>query len=578
MRRLSLVFLLLSAIGWAQSPAYSTKNVQPAWYTVGTLPTQSANQHILYGVYDGTSGTDCTVGGGSSLVLCAWTGSAWSSVGGSGAGGGTLLPSGTPTAGQIALWVDTTHLQGVSTLPSLTLAGTGAGMLGLTQGVAQTALANSFGLQAPTSIPTGYLWTVPSADCNGLLNVSSDLLGCATAHNVVTPLTCADVSASGTAQSCTTSPSFTPAANDCVLYTTTTTNSGVGLTTNINALGAKSIAIPGASGWTTTLTASIIPANKPLLLCYDGTNWNVQQTGTAASSNLPSQANATVLSNTSGGSAAPSANALPTTLNALIKTNSANGALAASATTDDGTTSTYTGTGGTKSPAFTATGTTAGFADYPQGTTSAAVAPCNTANSICEEAPAAVTSYRLDKPGAAPTIVSIKQTDTCGSAICTETFHPAPIVLRVTTDFTDASSTALQAITGLGFTFPINSALNAKIDCDILYNQTVGAVADAWGVQDVTVAPTNVEATGVTQTAATTWSEQQLLTLATTTATNIGTFTPSAITTVWHARLHVLVEHPSNASTSAFNIMVSQSTAADLMVIKRGSSCLVTFQ
>lgn len=264
--------------------------------------------------------------------------------------------------------------------------------------------------------------------------------------------------------------------------------------------------------------------------------------------------------------------------NILIKGGGAGNPPTNSLTTDDGTASTYTGTGGTKSPVFTSTGTTAGFSDYPQGTTSAAVAPCNVANSICEEAPAAVTSYRLDKPGAAPTIVSIKQTDTCGSAICTETFHPAPIVLRVTADFTDASSTALQAITGLGFTFPINSALNAKIDCDILYNQTVGAVADAWGVQDVTVAPTNVEATGVTQTAATTWSEQQLLTLATTTATNIGTFTPSAITTVWHARLHALVEHPSNASTSAFNIMVSQSTAADLMVIKRGSSCLVNFQ
>jgi hypothetical protein len=239
---------------------------------------------------------------------------------------------------------------------------------------------------------------------------------------------------------------------------------------------------------------------------------------------------------------------------------------------------TCTDTNGIAGVKFTATGATAGYYAFPQGSTSVGAIP---ATSILEQAPAAVTSYSITKPGAAPTLISYKRTDTCPVATqanCTESFQPASIVLRVTADFTDASATTLQAITGLSFTFPANLALNAKIDCDILYNQTVGAVSDAWGVQDVTVAPTNVEATGFTQTAATTWSEQQLLTLATTTATNIGTFTPSAITTVWHAQLHSLVEHPSNASTSVFQIMVSQSTAADLMVIKRGSSCLVTFQ
>ena len=97
------------------------------------------------------------------------------------------------------------------------------------------------------------------------------------------PAAAADTSGSGTAQTANTSPAFTPVANDCIVYTTTTTNSGAGLTINVNSLGAKSVAIPGASGWTTTLTASIIPANKPLLACYDGTNWDIQQTGTSAS-------------------------------------------------------------------------------------------------------------------------------------------------------------------------------------------------------------------------------------------------------------------------------------------------------
>jgi hypothetical protein len=93
---------------------------------------------------------------------------------------------------------------------------------------------------------------------------------------------CSDTSGSGTAQSCTIN-GFTPGTNSAIIYTTTTTNSGTSLTLAVNSLGAKNIAIPGSSGWTATLTAGAIPANKPLLLLYDGTNWNVQQTGTQSS-------------------------------------------------------------------------------------------------------------------------------------------------------------------------------------------------------------------------------------------------------------------------------------------------------
>lgn len=136
-----------------------------------------------------------------------------------------------------------------------------------------------------------------------------------TGHNVTAPLVCSDTSASGTAQSCTTSPTFTPTTDDCVIYTTTTTNSGAGLTTNVNALGAKSVAIPGSSGWTTTLTASIVPANKPLLACYDGTNWNVQQTGTSASGGggLPTGTTGQTVYYASGGTTGTATSALTVT-------------------------------------------------------------------------------------------------------------------------------------------------------------------------------------------------------------------------------------------------------------------------
>lgn len=90
---------------------------------------------------------------------------------------------------------------------------------------------------------------------------------------------CSDTSGSATAQSCSTSPSFTPVAGQsCVVYTTTTANTGSSLTVNVNSLGAKAVA-----KWlgTTTLAAGDVPANKPVIICYDGTNWDLATVGNA---------------------------------------------------------------------------------------------------------------------------------------------------------------------------------------------------------------------------------------------------------------------------------------------------------
>lgn len=113
---------------------------------------------------------------------------------------------------------------------------------------------------------------------NVKLNSGSTLTVLGITGNI--PETCSDTSGSGTAQSCSTADTFTPQSGNCVPYTTTTANSGTGLTVNINSLGARSVAVAGSSGWTTTLVANnSIPANKPMSLCYDGTNWNASGTG-----------------------------------------------------------------------------------------------------------------------------------------------------------------------------------------------------------------------------------------------------------------------------------------------------------
>lgn len=110
-----------------------------------------------------------------------------------------------------------------------------------------------------------------------------------TATSLSNPAACPDTSGSGTAQSCTTTPTITVANNACIAYSTTTSNSGTGLTIAVNGGGAASVAINVSGSWTTSLQTSpaSIAANHSYLMCYDGTAWDVQtQTTVPASTPL----------------------------------------------------------------------------------------------------------------------------------------------------------------------------------------------------------------------------------------------------------------------------------------------------
>jgi predicted RecA/RadA family phage recombinase len=147
-------------------------------------------------------------------------------------------------------------------------------------------------------------------------------------------------------------------------------------------------------------------------------------------------------------------------------------------------------------------------------------------------------------------------------------------------DFTTAANTNLQAITGLTWTIPANTALNIPFSCHILWSQATAANAVSFGIQDVTVAPTRIDVGGVMVVSATTgtaWQSGTLVALNSTTATAIVTGTPSAITTTWQAELHGVIEAPSNASSSAINIMVKTANSANVVSVKRGSFCTVAF-
>jgi uncharacterized cupin superfamily protein len=107
---------------------------------------------------------------------------------------------------------------------------------------------------------------------------SSKQLTASTPHQVVTPLNCSDSSGSATAQSCTTTPSFTPAKGDAIVYYTTTANTGA-LTLNVNSTSAAAV-----QKWEgTALASGDIKANVPVWMTFDGTNWQAQTIGNAPS-------------------------------------------------------------------------------------------------------------------------------------------------------------------------------------------------------------------------------------------------------------------------------------------------------
>lgn len=149
------------------------------WQFVWSAPSGSCSQ----------SAQPQLVMGPGTLYTCQ-TGT-WAIASGGGAGSGTVNPG---TASQIAYYPTSaaavsgdptltdsgTILNYTGTMDAVAFAATGAfaGQVSLGAGTAQGTVANSFSWMAPTSIPTGYNWIMPSADCNGLFNVSSDVVTC----------------------------------------------------------------------------------------------------------------------------------------------------------------------------------------------------------------------------------------------------------------------------------------------------------------------------------------------------------------------------------------------------------------
>ena len=121
--------------------------------------------------------------------------------------------------------------------------------------------------------PDGTTCTVGTGGTAGVLTCT----GSAGATSI--PI-CTPASASGTAYTCTTSPSFTPVAGSVIAFKPDVSNSSTSATLNVNSTSAAPIA-----KWqtTTTLVANDFRAGSYTVLTFDGTNWEAQTIGNAPS-------------------------------------------------------------------------------------------------------------------------------------------------------------------------------------------------------------------------------------------------------------------------------------------------------
>jgi hypothetical protein len=184
----------------------------------------------------------------------------------------TCVVASSPGVG-IAHFAGSTQTVTSSTIATADIAANAVTLAKLATQGANTVLANVTG---STAVPTAA--AIPSGIQNYVAGTGYDQ---ATAHQMAAPLACTG-SASTTAPTCTTTPTFVPASGDCLNITWGATNSGA-LTLNVNA----SSAAPVQKWLGTALANGDAPTGKTVQTCYDGTNWQLGNIGNAPGGSAP---------------------------------------------------------------------------------------------------------------------------------------------------------------------------------------------------------------------------------------------------------------------------------------------------
>ena len=148
------------------------------------------------------------------------------------------------------------------------------------------------GTQSATSVGKINGGSVP-ASASVLSSNSSSQLAASTSHNLSVPANCVAASGSGTAYTCTTSPTFTPATGDHIQFKADVANTG-SATLAVNGATAATFKKWGGAG---SLIANDLLSGHWISATFDGTYWQLEgQLGNANATEL----NGTAISGLSG--------------------------------------------------------------------------------------------------------------------------------------------------------------------------------------------------------------------------------------------------------------------------------------
>jgi hypothetical protein len=472
-----LLLLFMAATGRAQTNVSGGGTGSGiSTYTVAGLPGSPATNTVAV-VSDG-SGASCTVGGGSTRVLCQYNGSAWVAI----SGGGGVAGSNTQVQfnDSAAFGADPglTYTKATSLLGVGSAGGTSGQVKinGTTSGSATLGVADAAGTPNKVLLPTttgsgkGLLSTDGAnpqqlSFVAGSPTVNGDY-GCEyhiTASAVV-DLTCPQLGQGGRSI-------IAATTTDTVLYSDNLTV----VTHDQAASGTVGVTLPTATTLGNPSFAYVYCNHSAQTDTITPTTWTIQEAISAAGASItvvpgtcyrikvdPNSATNWLADSGGGGGTFPlkvggtvnsggipyfssttqeSSSALLTS-NVLVKGGGAGGAPANSLHTDNGTTSTYTGTGGIKSPLFTTTGTSAGYFQCTQGSANGH----GTANTITEECPTAVTAYEVAKPAVSAT------------GIITNNVAAAVITQGISGDSNHSATVTIGSGTSIGSTQLCSSA------------------------------------------------------------------------------------------------------------------------
>ena len=157
-------------------------------------------------------------------------------------------------------------------------------------GALDVACGGTNATTAPQALQNLGAAATPPASVNGLATNSSGQFVAETAHNDSAIAACVTTN-SGNAYTCTTTPTFTPAAGDQVLVEFNAANTGTS-TLAVNGATAATIVKWGGSG---TLIAGDLLANHWIRATFDGTYWQLEgQLGNANATQIKGVAAPTI--------------------------------------------------------------------------------------------------------------------------------------------------------------------------------------------------------------------------------------------------------------------------------------------